>query len=38
MFLFSEDEIWKNNLDDQSWIDKKIDEERAKSDNKFDDC
>lgn len=32
MFLISEDDIWKNSPDDdKNWIQKKLDEERARS-------
>lgn len=35
----SEDDIWKNSPDEaDNWVGKKMDQERARSQNKFDDC
>ena len=38
MLLFSEDIIWGNDEDDNNEFEKKLNEERARSENKFDDC
>lgn len=39
MFFLSEEDIWRSNPDEgNNEIQKKLDEERARSENKFDDC
>ena len=38
MFLFSEDQIWRHNEDYNNEFEKKLNEERARSENKFDEC
>lgn len=38
MFLFSEDQIWRNDEDENNEFEKRLNEERARSENKFDEC